>query len=709
MKRHLSAIFILINIALAMFLMDSCANIGNITGGPKDTIPPVMIGSKPVLNDTSFADKKIDIYFDEYFELKDINQEFVASPPFEEIPDFKIRKRSLRVKFKEALKDSVTYTLKFGNAIADFNEGNILKGFQFVFSTKNEIDSLAIKGNVKNAMDLKIPENTFVLIFENHEDSIPYKSLSSYMSKIDSSGNFSIDHIRPGNYKIFALSDLNTNKKADSFEPRAFLDSLIMPDIEPFTKVDSVKAGTVLHDTEDADLSDSLERDSVIITSTYKTLPSNLQLYLFEEETFKQRVLDYKREERGKMELIFELPIDSNFSIKPLNFEITPQYYLLEKNLTSDTITWWINDTTIMAKDSIELDLAYLTIDSLGEPIIEHDTLIFEFREKKDKDAWKRKKEDEEKKEVKKEYLKLTYLATDNKVEMDKKLRIESPVPLINVDTSRMRLFEIYDTTTLDPKKQEIVKAFRLKKDELQFRFRRPVARNFTLHPLNFDAENWYTVSPSDSNRVYNCRIINTEVAQIDTIKLLVDYDNHFFFDQIQVLSDTALMPITSHKILNRKRDEAEKLTLVFDKPLQSSLKVIPDDFFASGNWYRVTKNRTSDTITINLINREISNKDTLTFAVRCFDHFDVNNDSIYFEETMRLTYSDPKQYMVMAQRKISNKINLIFNKGLQELPTVEPLGFTLNTSWYKLEKNTIGDTLTYEITDNFCVRYGYT
>ncbi len=702
MKRHLSVILILSNIVLAMFLMDSCANIGNITGGPKDSIPPVMIGSKPVLNDTSFADKKIDIYFNEYFELKDINQEFVASPPFEETPDFKVRKKSLRVKFNEPLKDSVTYTLKFGNAIADFNEGNILEGFQFVFSTKDEIDSFAIKGNVKNAYDLKIPENTFVLIFENHEDSIPYKSLSSYMSKIDTSGNFSIDHIRPGAYKIFALSDLNTNKKADSFEPRAFLDSLIVPGIEPFTKVDSVKAGTVLHDTEDAELSDSLERDTVIITNTYKTLPSSLQLYLFEEAKFKQRVQDYKREERGKMELSFELPVDSNFSIKPLNFEIAPQNYLLEKNLASDTITWWINDTTIMAKDSLKLDLAYLTVDSLGESIIGHDTLVFEFREKKDKDAWKRKKSKEEQTVVKKEYLKLSYLAEDNKVEMDKKLRIESPVPLIHVDTSRMRLFEIYDTTTVDPKKQEIIKAYRLKKDELQFKFRRPIARNFTLRSLNFDDENWYTASPSDSNRVYNCRITNQEVAQLDTIKIVVDYDNHFFFEQIQVLSDTVLMPITSHKILSRKRDEAEKITLVFDKPLQTLLEVVPDDFFASGNWYRVTKNRTSDTVTINLTSKEISNRDTLTFAVKCFDHMDINNDSVYFEETMRLTYSDSEQYLVMAQRKKNNSINLIFNKGLQQLPTVEPLGFTLNTTWYKLEDNATRDTLKYEITDSF-------
>jgi len=701
MKRLFSVIKILSHIAFAIVLLTSCANIGNITGGPKDSLPPKMIGSVPVLKDTSFAGDKVVIYFDEYFELKEINQEFVASPPFQETPDFKIKKRSLHIKFKEPLQDSVTYTLKFGQAVADYNEGNILENFQFVFSTKSEVDSFAIAGNLKNAFDLKVPENTFVLIFKNNEDSIPFKSLANYMSKIDSSGNFSIDHIKPGSYKIFALSDLNTNKIADSFEPRAFLDSLIIPDIEPFTKIDSVKAGTILHDPDDPLLSDSLVNDTVIITSTYKTFPSRLQLYLFEEESFKQRLLDYSRKERGKISMDFELPLGADFSINPINFQIAPENIVLEKNLTNDTITWWINDTSIVALDTLELKVTYLTQDSLDDELIQNDTLLLEFREKRDPDAWKRKNT-EEGVEVEKEYHTLTYLAKDNKVEMDKKLRIESPVPLLSVDTSKIHLFEIYDTTALDTKKQEIVKAFRLRKDLLSFQFKRPIASEFSLFPINFEAENWYTSSSSDSNRVYTCRITNQEVAQIDTIKLIVDYDNNFFFKQVQVLSDSIMMPITSHKILSRKREQAEKINLVFDKPLKTALKVIPDDFTASGNWYRVTKNIKADTVTINLLDKQISDKDTLTFAVRCFDYIDLNGDSVYFEEIARLTYSDQKQFLVMASRLKKDNIKLVFNKKLLQNPTIESLDFTINTKWYDLKKNSGGDTLSYKITDGF-------
>ena len=133
MGRLFSYTFYTFSLVLLVFLSHSCANIGNISGGPKDSIPPVVIASRPLLMDTGFKDNQVIIYFNEYFDLKEINQEFIASPPFKETPDFKIKKRSLHIKFKEPLKDSVTYSLKFGDAIVDYNEGNKLKNYQFVF------------------------------------------------------------------------------------------------------------------------------------------------------------------------------------------------------------------------------------------------------------------------------------------------------------------------------------------------------------------------------------------------------------------------------------------------------------------------------------------------------------------------------------------------------------------------------------------------
>ena len=280
MLKKINYFFFVALLAIIYSLLYSCAQIGPISGGDKDTIPPKIRYSNPVFLDTSFTDDKIMILFDEYFTLNNANQEFLSSPPFSEQPDIKIKKKKLYVKFNEKLKDSVTYTFYFGNAIEDFNEKNILKNPSFTFSTYNKIDSFSVSGNIKNASDLSIPESSLVMIYEKHKDSIPYLQIPAYICKPDTAGNFKIKHIRQKNYKLFALSDLNGDMIANYGEDIAFLDSIVFPEREIIEKIDSLKAGTILHDLVDTTLVDSLERDTVIITRTYKNYPNNLNLFL---------------------------------------------------------------------------------------------------------------------------------------------------------------------------------------------------------------------------------------------------------------------------------------------------------------------------------------------------------------------------------------------------------------------------------------------
>ncbi len=675
----------------------SCANIGTITGGDRDSIPPVMVGSYPLIADTGYKEEKLMIFFNEYFALKDINQEFYSSPPFGKIPDFKIKKSGLLVKFNEALKDSVTYTLYFGKAIADYNESNVLKNLRFHFSTYSRVDSFSVSGNLRNAFDQSAPEKSMVMLFENNQDSVPYLELPTYLCKTDSSGNFSIDFIKQGAYKIFAYNDKNNNQLTDFFEERAFLDSLIIPDRKTSFTIDSIKAGTILHDTI-SNITDSLETDTTIVNRIYTNKPSNLQLYLFAEDNQIQKLIDYSRKEKEKINIVFAIPVKSDLNIKPFDFEILPENVILEKNHTNDSISWWITDKSVYERDTLQLSVSYLSKDSTGNPTTIIDTLLLEYREKQSSDAWKRKQTD--KVEIKQEYLNLNFLAKEKKVDLNKPLRIESQQPLLNVDTSLIKLFEIIDTLVVDTKEQGILKAFRLKKDMLTFSFKRPVARDFSLLPMNFTAENWYTAFPNDSNRTYVCKITKQEIAQLDTLKLKVEFDNYFFMDQIQVLTDTAIFPISAQKIISRKRPEADKIILIFDKPLTSNLSVSPSDFTAIPNWYRLSANSTKDTITLSITDKNVINKDTLTLAIKCFDYVGLKDDSAYFTETMRLTFKEKEQFMVSAGRIKNDELKMVFNKKISENPVIEPINFTLNTNWYKIEKNKEADTITLKISD---------
>jgi len=698
MHKLFTSIILFVTVVIISHFFVSCANIGTITGGKKDSIPPVMVGSRPVLLDTNFKDKKVFILFNEFVVLKDVSQQFYSSPPFKEMPDFKVKKRSLLIKFKEPLKDSVTYTLNFANSVADNNEGNILKNFRFVFSTKSIIDSFSIAGTLRNAKDQSAPEKSIVEIYENHQDSIPFKSLPNYEGRTDSTGNFSIDFIRPGSYKLFVVNDKNSNQLADFYEARAFLDSFIVPQRSVIVNKNLIKAGTVLHDTING-ITDSLVNDTMIISRKFITYPANLRLYLFTENNLAQKVLDYNRKERAKINMNFVLPLTSDFKANPINFKIDPKDLIIEKNPTNDSITWWITDPQVKAMDSLQIGFTYMTKDSIGKPKVANDTIIFEYREKQNKEAWKRKSNKEEK-VVKKEYLNLSFLVKDAKVDLDKGLRIESLTPLLDVDTSKIRLFEIVDTSVIDTKEQKILKAFRLQKDLLTFKFKRPIAQEFNLYPINFKAENWYTKTMSDSGRFYTCQITSPEVAMMDTIKLLADYDNNFFMKQIQVKSDTVLMPLSAQKIISRKRNEANKIMLAFNKPLSSNLVLNLSDLTTIPNWYQVTKNQGNDTATINLLDLNIINKDTLTFAVKCFDYINLKNDSVFFNETMRLTFKENEQFVVNASRPKKEKIVVSFNKRLIENPVLEPVGLNIAPPWYQLEKTVKGDSLIFNISN---------
>ena len=51
-----------------------CANIMSPEGGPKDTLPPVIVNLTPNNFATNFKEKKIYIEFNEYVQIKDQNK-----------------------------------------------------------------------------------------------------------------------------------------------------------------------------------------------------------------------------------------------------------------------------------------------------------------------------------------------------------------------------------------------------------------------------------------------------------------------------------------------------------------------------------------------------------------------------------------------------------------------------------------------------------
>ena len=202
---------------LLLIILIGCAKRGTITGGFKDTIAPVLKASFPKNFSTNFKANEIKLTFDEYVKLKGVNKQLVISPPMKTPPEVLPSNPSkiITIIIKDTLQPDMTYSFNFGQSITDNNEENPYNQFKYVFSTGKHIDSLAIGGVVKDALN-KNPDNfVSVMLYEvnsKYSDSIIYKNPPRYITNtLDSLKTFKLENIKAGKYLLVALKDVNNN------------------------------------------------------------------------------------------------------------------------------------------------------------------------------------------------------------------------------------------------------------------------------------------------------------------------------------------------------------------------------------------------------------------------------------------------------------------------------------------------------------------
>ena len=140
----------------SMVFSHSCANTTTPpSGGPKDTIPPVIVKLYPYPGTKNIPVHKtqLEFTFDEYVVVKD-QQSIFLSPPMEKPPKYKMKGKTMVVYFESDLDSNRTYTLDLTNAVADNNEGNMFPGYNLAFSTGSDVDSMYITGIVQDCNTL---------------------------------------------------------------------------------------------------------------------------------------------------------------------------------------------------------------------------------------------------------------------------------------------------------------------------------------------------------------------------------------------------------------------------------------------------------------------------------------------------------------------------------------------------------------------------
>ena len=207
---------------LLILIMVSCAKRGNITGGLKDTLAPVLKSSYPKNFSTEFKGNEIKLTFDEFIKLKDLNKQLIISPPMKNEPLILPTSvgKIITIKINDTLQPNTTYSFNFGQSIADNNEGNPYNQFKYVFSTGTVIDSLSISGTVKDAYEKEVESFVSVMLYEVNDkfnDSVIYKETPRYITNtLDSLKTFKLENLKAGKYWLVAMKDYGFNNKFNS-------------------------------------------------------------------------------------------------------------------------------------------------------------------------------------------------------------------------------------------------------------------------------------------------------------------------------------------------------------------------------------------------------------------------------------------------------------------------------------------------------------
>ena len=422
-----------------------CANMMTPQGGPKDSLPPVVKLMTPENGQRHFTTKRIFIEFNEYVQLKDQSKEFFTSPLMKTKPTLAVKGRGVRIDIKDTLPENQTYALNFGSSVRDNNEGNILYGLRYVFSTGSAIDSMMMTGYTADAMRGDSIGKSFVFFYDAKIDTIPqYDSIllkhqPDAVGRAENNGIFIAQNLKPIPYKVYALQDNNGNQKYDPCVDKVgFLDSLYNPAaMEPFTV-----------------WLDEYRR--------YPTADPQVYFRMFTDGQFRRHNLTAsERPGRHQAILRFSAP---HPQIDTLKFDDIADEDIIWEYMTRgrDTISLWFNVPPELLPDTIKGRISYLKHDSLSNlvPVSQNLKLAWRYietkeeqkeREKEEKERRKAEDDGEEYTPPKKPNPFKFKVEAGGEVNPEKNISIQFDLPLVELDSARISLTSITNPEAPEP------------------------------------------------------------------------------------------------------------------------------------------------------------------------------------------------------------------------------------------------------------------
>ncbi len=541
-------------LAFVYLLFGSCAQVGSISGGEKDTLPPIPIKFSPDFGITRFDDDKIFIRFNEYFELKDVFNQFVVSPPLEEMPEVKLKGKVLEIRILGDLKSETTYNFDFNQSVADFTEANVLNGFQYVCSTGDFLDTMQVSGVLKDARTMEPVEAAYVYLYRYFNDTVPAKVLPDYLAKSNKRGEFRIRNVAMGKYYVFALKDMNTNLKYDqTIEKIAFLSGQINTSVKQIQVVDTLTFDSLVFGKR-RKVIDTIEVQEIIRYTDFRFLPDSIELFMFDEDDENQYIKNAKRFMPGAISLSMKRPVTKDFSIDFYTGKLLKKELLHDWNEQKDSLVLWILNSDVVARDTIGLYVNYLKQDSLKKWVKTTDTLKMGFDFEKLSDE---KEKSERGKESAQNIQKLSDLQVkilnikQNFLDVNQNIKIQSNIPLQKYNAMHVLLFELADSLVkkydqkrlksgvfMDETSSGITEARRISATGVKAVFANEKSTNVSVKSLNFDLKKAPVLKYNELKDTLFIEFDAADVKSKDTLKFVLNYQMKLLIGE-QPFADT--------------------------------------------------------------------------------------------------------------------------------------------------------------------------
>lgn len=419
-------------IVAAALLLAACASIGRPEGGPRDMTPPVMVSSTPAPGSVNVSNGRIDIIFDENITLDDPMNKIVVSPPQKKQAQISSNGRRVRITLRDSLRDSTTYTVDLADAVRDLNEGNILDGLAIDFSTGPSIDTLMISGIVVEGRTLEPAQGMIVGVYSTPVADTALTTLPmDRITKTNALGRFTIRNLKPGNYRVVAINDLNHDFHWDRSEDIAFLDRDISPSAMAIELTDT--------------FTDAAGNDSLVTRPATRFLPDDILLTWFNENYKPLYLVKHERPDARRLTLEMSTRSDSLPQLTLLNTVRAgarlDREAVVQSSPGLDSLTYWLRDTVLIGSDTLKIAARYLHTDTLDNITFTTDTLTFALRQPK-----KKKKHDEETDSVPKLEFVNIGISSRQPQDLNIPLLFETSAPTASIDSTGFRIEELVDS-----------------------------------------------------------------------------------------------------------------------------------------------------------------------------------------------------------------------------------------------------------------------